>query len=122
MGSFTELTLAFTFAVETPIETIGAFAEWRVPNEPWQTGETAPELPTLEASIGEDSFDAYAHLAGFFDENPMQDPYGGRWPLTTRTLRKESPDWVQYMVAPLGRWSAEGSTERPWFAGYILDE
>lgn len=155
MGSFTELTLALTFSKDTPIEIIGAFADWRVAQEEWETGEAAPELPSLETSFGDEPFDAGMHLGNFFGDDPMEglsplqqaalwrylagwsdnayfpgtpstalrwDPYGGRWSLTTRTLPKESPHWVQSMIAPLGRWATEGSPERPWFAGYILDE
>ncbi len=50
------------------------------------------------------------------------DPYGGQWTLTTRTLPKTGGEWVQSIVAPLGEWATEGTPERPWFAGYILDE
>jgi hypothetical protein len=155
MGSFTELTLAFTFSKDTPVEIIGAFADWRLADEKWRTGAAAPELPSLEASFGDDPFDADMHLGNFFGDDPMEglsplqeaavwrylvnwadnayfpgtpftalrwDPYRGTWSLTTRTLPKESPQWVQAMVAPLGRWSTEGTPERPRFAGYILDE
>ena len=148
MGSFTELTLAFTFAAETPPELLGAFADWR-------TGEEAPELPTLEESSGGDAFDADLYLGNYFGDDPMGslsllqraalwqslmrwadnayfpgtpatalrwDRYGERWTLTTRTLPKEGGDRVRSIVAPLGEWATEGAPERPWFAGYILDE
>lgn len=71
MGSFTELTLAFTFAENTPIEIVGAFGEWRTAEDEWRTGKPAPELPTLEASLGEDSFDADLHLGNFSGDDPM---------------------------------------------------
>jgi hypothetical protein len=121
MGSFTELTLAFTFSPETPAEVLGAFVEWR-------TGQGAHELPTLEDSLGADGFDADMHLGNYFGDDPAQslsllqraaswqylmrwsdnayfpgtpatalrwDPYGERWTLTTRTLPKEGGHWVQ---------------------------
>jgi hypothetical protein len=152
MGSFTELTLAFTFSENTPIEIIGAFAEWRTADEESRTGKTAPELPTLETSLGDDPFEADLHLGNFFGQDPMEgltplqqaamwrylmswsdnayfpgtsftalqwEPYGGSWSLTTRTLPKEDPRWVQSIIAPLGRWSSDGTSERPWFSGYI---
>jgi hypothetical protein len=72
MGSFTEFVLAFTFAPSTPNEIIGAFAEWRVPHEPWRTGTPEPELPTLETSLGADAFDADAYLAGFYGDDPTE--------------------------------------------------
>ena len=50
------------------------------------------------------------------------DPYGERWTLTTRTFPKEGGQWVQSMVAPLGELATEGTPDRPWFVGYILDE
>jgi hypothetical protein len=148
MGSFTELTLAFTFSAETPTEVLGAFVEWR-------TGEGAPELPTLEDSLGADAFDADMYLGNYFGDDPMAslslleraaiwqylmgwsgnayfpgtpatalrwDRYGEHWTLTTRTLPKEGGQWVQSMIAPLGEWATEGTRERPWFVGYILDE
>lgn len=169
MGSFTELTLAFTFAQDKPLEVIGAFAEWRVAEPEWVSGasvpglpspQVAPELPTLETAFGEQPFDADTHLADFSmtcaaGDDPMEglsileraavwrwlmgwpdtayfpgtpstalrwDPFGRRWTLTTRTLPKDSPDWVQMIVAPLGSWAVEGRQDRAWFAGYILDE
>lgn len=148
MGSFTELTLAFTFAADTPIELLGTFGEWR-------TGEGAPELTALKGFLGADAFDADMHLGSYFGDDPMSglsllqratvwhylfgwadnayfpgtpatalrwDRYADRWTLTTRTLPKESGQWVQSIVAPLGEWAIEGTPERPWFAGYILDE
>ena len=154
MGSFVELTLALTFAESVPVEIVGAFAEWRVPEDEAHT-VTAPELPTLEISFGDDPFDADDHLGNFFGEDPMEglstlqqaamwryllgwadnayfpgtpftalrwDPFDERWSLTTRTLPKESPDWVRSIISPLGRWSCDGTSERPWFAGYIRDE
>lgn len=155
MGSFTELTLAFTFSKATPIAIVGAFADWRTAKEEWRAEKAAPELPTLETSFGDDPFDADMHLGNFLGDDPMEglspleqaaiwrylvgwpdnayfpatpstalrwDPHGGRWTLTTRTLPKESPVWVQSMIAPLGRWATEGTPDRPWFAGYVLDE
>ena len=148
MGSFTELTLAFTFSADTPTEALGAFAEWR-------TGEDAPELASLDESLGADGFEADTYLGNYFGDDPMaglslpqqaalwryltgwadnayfpgtpatalrRDVYGERWTLTTRTHPKESGQWVQSMIAPLGEWATEGTRERPWFAGYILDE
>ena len=148
VGSFTELTLAFTFSAETSAELLGAFGQWR-------TGEGAPELPTLEDSLGANAFDADMHLGNYFGDDPMAglsllqraavwqylfgwadnayfpgtpatalrwDRYGDRWTLTTRTLPKEGGHWVQSIVAPLGEWASDGTPERPWFAGYILDE
>ncbi len=50
------------------------------------------------------------------------DPYKGRWSLTARTIPKEPPTWVRSIIAQLGRWSSDGTPERPWFAGYLLDE
>src|ERR687883_310409 len=115
MGSFTELTLAFTFAEETPAELLGAFGEWRLDDE-------GPPLPPLEESLGDDDFDADDHLGNYFGDDPMGplsllqraavwryllgwadnayfpgtpatalrwDPYGERWTLTTRALPKE---------------------------------
>ena len=154
MGSFVELTLAMTFAKETPLEIVGAFAEWQLPPEEWRTGEPAPDLPTLQTSLGDDPFDADGYLADFFDDNPMQqlepihqaalwqwlarwgdnayfpgtphtalrwDPYGQRWSLTMRAVPKE-PAWPLQIIAPLGRYAVDGTPERPWFTGYILDE
>jgi hypothetical protein len=148
MGSFTELTLAFTFSAETPADVLGAFVEWR-------TGDGAPELPTLEDSLGADEFDVYTYLGTYFGDDPMGslsllqraavwqylmrwannayfpgtpatalrwDGHGERWTLTTRTLPKEGGQWVQSMIAPLGEWASEGTRERPRFVGYILDE
>lgn len=148
MGSFAELTLAFTFTAETPAEVLGAFVEWR-------TGEGAPELPAIDDALDADSFDADTYLANYFGDDPMAslsllqraaiwrylvrwsdnayfpgtpttmlrwDCYGERWTLTTRTLPKEGGPWVQSMVAPLGEWASEGTRDRPWFVGYILDE
>jgi hypothetical protein len=148
MGSFTELTLSFTFSDETPPEVIGAFAEWR-------TGDGAPGLPTLEDVSDSAAFDADEHLGGYFGDDPMEslalperaamwrylmgwrsnayfpgtpatalrwDQYGNRWTLTTRTLPKEIPEWVKAIIAPLGEWATEGAHDRPRFVGYILDE
>ena len=148
MGSFTELTLAFTFAPETPPELLGAFAAWR-------TGDGAPALPTLEESSDGDAFDADMYLGNYFGDDPMGslsllqraaiwrdlmgwadnayfpgtpatalrwDPYGERWTLTMRTLPKEGGERVRSMIAALGEWATEGTRERPWFAGYVLDE
>jgi hypothetical protein len=148
MGSFAELTLAFTFSAETPAEVMGAFAEWR-------TGDGAPELPTLEQSVGADPFDADMYLGSYFGDDPMAslsllqraaiwqflmgwsenayypgtpatalrwDQYGEHWTLTTRTLPKEGGQAVQSMIAPLGEWATEGTSEQPRFVGYILDE
>jgi hypothetical protein len=148
VGSFTELTLAFTFSAKTPVEVLGAFADWR-------TGEGAPELPALTDSSGAEAFDADMHLGNYFGDDPMAglslpqraavwryllgwadnayfpgtpttalrwDRYGKRWTLTTRTLPKDGGERVQSIVAPLGEWATEGTPERPWFAGYILDE
>jgi hypothetical protein len=153
MGSFVELTLAMTFAKETPLEVIGAFAEWQAPPREWHSGAPMPELPTLGASLGEE-FDADDYLANFAHENPMDglevlqqaalwqwfprfsdnayfpgtphtvlrwDPYGGVWTLTMRAVPKE-PAWPLEIIGPLGRYAAEGTPERPWFAGYVLDE
>jgi hypothetical protein len=127
---------------------LGAFVEWRA-------GEGAPELPTLEDSVGGETFDADTYLGNYFGDDPMAslsllqraamwryllrwsdnayfpgrpatvlrwDRHGERWTLTTRTLPKEGGPWVQSMIAPLGEWAAEGTQERLWFAGYILDE
>ena len=154
MGSFVEITLAMTFAEDTPLEVIGAFADWQLPAEEWRSGEPAPELPTLKASLGSDPFDADGYLAGFFDEDPMRGleplhqaalwqwltfwgdnayfpgtphtalrwhPYDASWTLTMRVLPKE-PAWPLEIIAPLGRYAREGTPERPWFAGYVLDE
>jgi hypothetical protein len=148
MGSFTELTLAFTFSPETPAELLGAFVQWR-------TGEEAPDLPTLEDSLGADEFDADMYLGNYFGDDPMAslsllqraaiwqyamgwadnayfpgtpatslrwDRYSERWTLTTRTFPKESGQWAQSVIAPLGEWATEGTPQRPWFVGYILDE
>lgn len=148
MGSFVELTLAFTFAADTPVEILGAFSEWQL--------GSGPALPALEDSLGEDSFDAQKHLGSWFgNEDPMSqlsplqsaamwrylmgwpdcayfpgtpstvlrwDEYGELWTFTTRTLPKEPAQWVQSIIAPLGRWATEGSPEYPRFVGYILDE
>jgi hypothetical protein len=150
MGSFTELTLAFTFSAETPPEVLGAFGKWR-------TGEGAPELPPFEGSLDADGFEADTYLGNYFGEGPPPiaslpllhraamwrylmgwagnayfpgtpltalrwDRYGERWTLTTRTLPKESGEWVQSIIAPLGEWADEGSSERPRFVGYVVDE
>lgn len=64
MGSFVELTLAFTFAADTPAEVLGAFRDWR-------TGDEAPELPALEDSFGADPFDAGMHLGNYFGDDPL---------------------------------------------------
>jgi hypothetical protein len=50
------------------------------------------------------------------------DRYGEIWTLTTRTQPKESGQYVQAMIEPLGEWAAQGTPERPRFVGYILDE
>src|SRR3954469_25389986 len=50
MGSFTELTLGFTFASDVPQEVLGAFSQRR-------TGAEAPELPALEETLDLDDFD-----------------------------------------------------------------
>jgi len=150
MGSFTELTLAFTFASDVPQEVLGAFSQWR-------TGAEAPELPALEETLDLDDFDPDDFVANWFGEGPppveslpllhraalwaylMQwgenayfpgtpgtalrwDQYGQRWTLTTRTLPKESGEWVQSMIAPLGELAVEGSPEQPRFVGYLIDE
>ena len=150
MGSFTELTLAFTFSAATPLEVLGAFGDWR-------TGEAAPELPPFEDFLAADEFDADTYLANhssdapppiaslplthraamwrylmgwadnaYFPGTPMTvlrwDQYGERWTLTTRTLPKETGEWVRAIIAPLGEWADEGSSERPRFVGYVLDE
>jgi hypothetical protein len=150
MGSFTELTLAFTFSPDVPREVLGAFAEWRI-------GDGAPELPALDDALDPDEFDASEYLGNWFGEGPppieslsllqraalwrylMQwggnayfpgtpltalrwDRYGELWTLTTRTLPKESGEWVQSIIAPLGELADEGSREQPRFVGYMLDE
>jgi hypothetical protein len=154
MGSFVELTLAMTFAKDTPPEIIGAFAEWQVPAGAWRADQSPPDLPTLEASLGNDEFEADAYLGNFFDADPMRhltplhqaalwhwlarwgdnayspgtphtalrwDPYGERWTLTMRAVPKQ-PAWPLEIIAPLGRYAEEGTHDRPWFAGYILDD
>jgi hypothetical protein len=150
MGSFTELTLAFTFAPGTPPEVLGAFRDWR-------NVDDGPELPTLEDSLGDDEFEADLYLGNHFGAHPppvaslpllhraslwrylMQwgetayfpgtpatvlrwDRYGAVWTLTTRALPKESADWVRAIIAPLGEWASDGSSDRPRFVGYIIDE
>lgn len=55
MGSFTEVVLAFMFRADTPPEVLGAFQAWRTPGD-------APELPTLEDSVGRDVLDELLHL------------------------------------------------------------
>lgn len=148
MGSFAELTLAFTFSAETPPGVIAAFGEWA-------TGEEAPELPTLEQAFGGTSFEVDAHLGSYFGDDPMEslslaeqasvwrylaasgdnvyfpgtpatvlrwDRYAAHWTLTTRTLPKETGPWVRAMISPLGEWAIEGSKEEPRFVGYIVDE
>lgn len=150
MGSFTELTLAFTFVRETPLEVIGAFAEWRVPDEDWRLGTPAPELPALPDDLrdraemgdfyGADDTSGLSPLEeaavwrefmawsdnAYFPGTPSTalrwDPDAEIWTLTTRTLPKTGGWPVQSFIAPLGRWASEGTPEQPWFAGYILDE
>src|SRR5262245_9654293 len=70
MGSFTELTLAFTFAKDTSLEIVGAFAEWRTAEDGVVDGKPAPELPTLDASFADEPFDADDHLGNFFEDDP----------------------------------------------------
>jgi len=150
MGSFTELTLAFSFSAGVPREVLAAFAAWR-------TGDGAPELPAFEEALDPDEFEADDFLGNWFGEGPPPvaslpvlhraalwrylmgwadnayfpgtpatalrwDRYGQRWTLTTRALPKEGGDWVQAIIAPLGELAEEGSPERPRFVGYILDE
>jgi hypothetical protein len=43
---------------------MGSFTEWR-------TGDEAPELPTLEQSLGADPFDADMYLGSYFGDDPM---------------------------------------------------
>jgi hypothetical protein len=50
MGSFSEVTLAFTFTPGTPAGVLGAFAAWRV-------GDGAPALPALEQSLPADELE-----------------------------------------------------------------
>lgn len=148
MGSFTELTLAFTFSPDTPPEVLGAFSEWR-------TGEGAPDLPTLQEVLGDDPFDGDIHMGNFAGDDvmaplsPVQraavwhwllswpsnayfpgtpatalrwNRYAEHWTLTTRTLPKDSGASVQELIAPLGEWAADGTPVRPQFIGHILDE
>jgi hypothetical protein len=146
MGSFTELTLALTFAPETPLGVLSAFAQW-------QTGDETPELPPFEDLPDVGTFDADNYLDNFYSAPPVaslpllhraatwrwllswtENAYfpgtamtalrwdGQRWTLTTRTLPKESGEWVQAIIEPLGEWAVEGSSERPRFVGYVLDE
>jgi hypothetical protein len=150
MGSFTELTLAFTFSPNTPIAIIGAFGEWRVPDEDWRSAKPAPILPALpddlreRAEMGDfyavDSLTDLAPLEeaavwrelmawspnAYFPGTPSTtlrwDPYGERWSLTTRALPKADGLSVQSLIRSLGRWAVNGTPARPWFAGYILDE
>ena len=157
VGSFTELTLAMTFADGTPSEVISAFAQWRSDDAAESVASTAPNPPTLDGNPADDAFDADMHLGNFAmhaedDDDPMEGlalpaqcamwqylmGWGGnayfpgttstvlqrgrRWTLTTRTLPKEPGSWVRSIIAPLGRWAADGTPQRPWFAGYIFDE
>jgi hypothetical protein len=150
MGSFTELTLAFTFSSDVPQEVVGAFAQWR-------TGNDGPELPAFDEALDPNDFAADEFLGDWFDEGPPPvgslpllqraalwryvmewgsnayfpgtpattlrwDRYGERWKLTTRTLPKDSREWVQSIIAPLGELAEEGSQEQPRFLGYLLDE
>ena len=148
MGSFTELALALTFAPETSAELLGAFAHWRtgegapeLPTLEESTGVEAFDADThLGSYFGDDPMAGlsllqraavWRYLLGwadnaYFPGTPATalrwDRYGESWTLTTRTLPKEGGPWVRSIVAPLGEWATEGTPERPWFAGYILDE
>jgi hypothetical protein len=148
MGSFSELNLAFTFSAQTPVELLGAFAPWRTGEEAPELPALEESLGADEFDadmhlgnyFGDDPMEGLSLLqqaavwryllgwadSAYFPGTPATalrwDRYGERWTLTTRTLPKEGGEWVQAMVAPLGEWATEGTPERPWFAGYILDE
>jgi hypothetical protein len=149
VGSFTEVTLAMTFAAGTPPEVVGAFAEWR-------DGEHGPPLPSLEQSLGRDDLD---DLAEEIDQALFSDPtsieqlpelhhatwwrwllrsgpeayfpgipaarltwFLDAWRLEFRALAKTDAAGVAPQIARLGRHATDGDPDRPWFAGYIFDE
>jgi hypothetical protein len=149
VSSFTELTLAITFSAETPAEVLGAFVRWRTgegaPELPTLEDLFGAELFDAQAYLGgyfEDDPAAslslperaalwryllgWSYTNAYFPATPATslrwDPYGTRWRLTTRALPQESPQWVQSIITSLGEWATEGTPDRPWFAGYILDE
>lgn len=46
----------------------------------------------------------------------------GHWTLTMRALPKEQAEWVRAIVAPLGRWTMQGTYGERQFVGYLIDE
>jgi hypothetical protein len=152
MGSFVEITLAFTFVADTPPEVLSAFAGG---NALLSSREPAPELPGFDELLSEDEFLAEDFLGNWFESGPPPvadlpilhqaalwryiSEFGDnayfaatpstvlswaydRWRLTLRALPKESGEWAQAIIAPLGQWAIEGADDHRRFVGYLLDE
>jgi hypothetical protein len=147
--SICEVTLALTFAADTPAEIIGAFVEWR-------TGEDSPPLPTLQESLGQRETERLTQLflGDVITHEMMEslpplhravgwkslmfwsdsyrpgtpscilrwDPHVSGWTLTLRALPDMAIEEAVSLVAPLGEFAADGTPAAPWFAGYVDDE
>jgi hypothetical protein len=149
MGSFSELTLALSFTADTPVEIIGAFAEWRTDDQgsalptleeslgheevrrldlhlsDWITDDLVLPLPPLHRAVGWRSITRWgdnAYFAGTPQCALRWDPYSEWWTLSLRTIPKMAAEEIQALVAPLGAFAGEGAPDDPRFVGYVDDE
>jgi hypothetical protein len=149
MGSFTEANFAITLADDAPLELLCAFAAGRcgedAPELPgledvvdddfdadgylgdWFEPEPPPvgTLPLAHQAVLWQHLTASsdnAYFAGTPSTALRWDRYGEHWTLTVRALPKDPGEWVQAIVAPLGRWATEGTGGPRRFVGYLIDE
>jgi hypothetical protein len=149
MGSFVEIALAFTFVADTPPEVLSAFAAGRtgegapelpdfddlVPEDEFDPDYfmadwSGPGLPPVNALPVPHQASLWRYLGSFADNAyfaatpsvTLRWSHDRRWTLTFRALPKEPGDWAQAIIAPLGRWAAEGTDDRRRFVGHLLDE
>ena len=147
MGSFSEVSIAFTFSADTPVSVLSAFS-------PWQIGDGAPELLALETFFEPGEYDelepefeddmdeeTWEHLpllhravvwnllfswgsTAYFPGTPVVlfRWLNGQWTLTARSYPKMGGDEVERIIAPLGEFAVDGSPERPHFVGHVRDE
>lgn len=92
----------------------------------YESGEDwISDLPPLHLAVawrGLLSWSDNAYFPGTPSSALRWDRFGEQWTLTTRTLPKTGPEFVQALVAPLGHYATEGSPDQPTHVGYINDE